>query len=66
MKNIKNNLKLFILAAGIISIWRGVWGLLDIYLFPGNQTLSLCLSIIIGVFILYFQDHKLNELVSVK
>ena len=64
MKNIKNNFKIFLLAIAIVAVWRGVWGLMDIYLFPDNQSLSLILSLVIGIFILYFNDHRLNELVD--
>jgi len=36
----------------IVGFWRGVRGLMDIYLFPGNPTLSLFTSITIGLIIL--------------
>jgi hypothetical protein len=62
MKNIKNNFKIFLLAVAIVAVWRGVWGLMDIYLFPNNRLLSFISSIIIGVFVLYFNDRRLNEL----
>ena len=35
MKNIKNNFKLLLLAIGVVAVWRGAWGLMDLYLFPG-------------------------------
>lgn len=38
-------------------------GLLDLYLFPSNETISFILSVIIGVGILYHHGNKLNELV---
>jgi len=63
MRNIKSNLKLLVLAIAIVAVWRGVWGLMDLYLFPENEMFSFISSIIIGVLILYFHDHKLNELV---
>ena len=56
MSNIKSNLKLLILAVAIVAVWRGVWGLMDIYLFPNNEILSFSISIIIGVLILYFHE----------
>ena len=40
-------------AFAIISFWRGVWGLMDIYLFPNNYTESLLVSIVIGVATIY-------------
>jgi len=63
MKNIKNNFRLFILAVAIVAVWRGVWGIMDLYLFPENPLLGLSTSILIGLAILYMNDHKLNELV---
>ena len=62
MKNIKTNLQLVVLAVGVVAVWRGVWGFLDLYLFPNNQIMSFSISIIIGLAILYFQDHKVDEL----
>ena len=64
MKNTKSNFKLLVLAIGVVAIWRGVWGLMDLYLFPNNPALSFIISIAIGLFILYFNDRKLNELVQ--
>ncbi len=63
MKNIKNNFKLLLLAIAIVAVWRGVWGLMDIYLLPNNPIWSFLVSIIVGLIILYFNDRKLNELV---
>lgn len=53
-----------IIAFAIIAFWRGVWGLLDEYLFPapGNEALSYSVSIIIGLSILYFTKHIFDEL----
>jgi len=46
----------------IISFWRGVWGLLDIYLMPSNYEISLWISVIVGLIILYATKHLLDEL----
>jgi len=45
---------IFALIAGfaIVAFWRGVWGLLDIYLLPANAALSMWVSVAIGVIIL--------------
>jgi len=40
-------------AFAIVSFWRGVWGLMDLYLFPGNEILSLSVSVIIGLVVLW-------------
>jgi len=34
--------------------WRGAWDLLDIYLLPKNERTSALVSLLIGLFILYF------------
>lgn len=51
-----------ITAVGVVMVWRGIWGLMDIYLFPGNPTLSYALSIVIGLVILYIDDKAFDEL----
>ena len=45
-------LVIIIASLAIVSFWRGVWGLMDIYLLPKNLTLSFVISIIIGTSIL--------------
>ncbi len=52
-----------LLAFAIISFWRGAWGLMDIYLFPGNHLLSVIISLILGVIILYSTESLLDRLV---
>lgn len=61
-KNHKSNLNIFIVCVSIIMIWRGVWDLLDIYLFPNNRLLSCIICIIIWVWVLLLDDGKLWEL----
>lgn len=34
---------------GLVFIWRGVWGLLDLYFLPQSPGLSRALSILIGM-----------------
>jgi hypothetical protein len=47
---------------GVILIWRGVWGVLDIYLFPNNPLVNYLVCIIIGFILIWFDDKKLDEL----
>lgn len=47
----------------VISFWRGVWGLLDLYLFPKNHELSFWFSIIIGIIILIGAENITEKLV---
>ena len=36
----------------VVSFWRGIWGLMDIYLFPENLKLSFWMSLFIGLAVL--------------
>src|SRR4051812_1708317 len=42
----------FIVILGVVSLWRGAWGLMDLHLFPKNSSLSYMVSLVIGVIIL--------------
>lgn len=46
----------------VISFWRGIWGLMDLYLYPKNQAVSFTISILIGIIILYLTKHLIKEL----
>lgn len=41
-----------LLGVGVISLWRGIWGLSDIFLFPGNSVMSYIASVVIGIIII--------------
>jgi hypothetical protein len=60
MKKVKKNLGYLIIAVGIVFIWRGVWGLADIFLMPSIPVLSFSLSILIGILVLLV--HEPNRL----
>lgn len=49
----KSILIVLLAAIGIISIWRGIWNLLDMYLIPSNFLYSQIISIIIGMLIIF-------------
>ena len=51
-----------VIAFAVISFWRGVWGLMDIYLFPENYELTLWTSVIIGLAILVATHYATKEL----
>ncbi len=61
MKRGKNKIKevahVIIIALAIIMFWRGIWGLIDHYLFPNNPLFSNILSITIGILILYSTEN---------
>jgi len=61
-RNLRNILFTIIIAFAIVSFWRGIWGLMDLYLFPENQVVSLLVSVLLGIIILYFTKHLLTNL----
>ena len=52
-----------LVAIGVILVWRGIWNLVDLYLFPKNPLLSNTTSILIGLFLLYLPDNNIEELI---
>ena len=65
MKLLRKNLDTLIIAIAIILVWRGVWGLADLYLTPTMPTVSFIISLIAGVIILFIHNskkHDINEL----
>ncbi|XSG86073.1 MAG: hypothetical protein ACPW60_04965 [Methylohalobius sp. ZOD2] len=56
------NINTLVIVSAIIMLWRGVWGLLDVYLFPGSPTLSYLVSIALGALILYLDGFSLDLL----
>ncbi len=53
---------ILLVASAVIMFWRGVWGILDMYFFPGNPLASYVSSIVVAIAILYFDDFHLKEL----
>ena len=51
-----------LIGTSLIMLWRGVWGLLDLYLFPQHRTTSLVLSIVIGAVILSMTGKIVKKL----
>jgi len=49
-------------AIAVIMVWRGIWNLLDKYLFENYWVASNIVSIIIGVALLYYLDKNLKKL----
>ena len=61
-KNQDSNVNILIECIAIIMIWRGVWDLLEIYVFPDSPFVSNVLCVILWVGILLLDDWKLWEL----
>jgi hypothetical protein len=51
-----------IISVSVIAFWRGIWGLMDIYIFPEKYELSLWLSLVIGIGILVTTHYATKEL----
>jgi hypothetical protein len=51
-----------VIAFAVVSFWRGIWGLMDIYLLPKNYELSLWASVILGLLILTATHYATKEL----
>ncbi len=51
-----------IIAFAVISFWRGIWGLMDVYLYPDDYTKSLWISLIVGFLILVWTHQAIKEL----
>lgn len=61
-KNKNSNIRIMIVCIAVIMVWRGVWDLCDLFLFPDNTILSNVVSIVVGILILYFDDKRIDEL----
>ena len=62
-RTLKKVFNTILLGFAIVAFWRGTWGLLDIYLFPNRHELSLWISILIGIFILYSNKKLIDKLI---
>ena len=61
-KDRDSNLNILIECVAIIMIWRWVWDLLEIYVFPDNPFISNTICVIIWIVVLLIDDGKLWEL----
>jgi len=62
-RSIKSIFQVLLIAFAVVAFWRGVWGLLDVFLFPNNYVLSLIISALVGIIILYLTKHLLKDLI---
>jgi len=58
------NILIIYKAIAMIMVWSGIWGLMDIFIFPDTPTLRYSLIFIIGIFLLYIDDGSVDELVG--
>lgn len=65
IKHLLRGLRSMYVVLGVVLIWRGVWVILDFFdvLIFGEISLILAgVSILVGLFLLFKHDHKLDEL----
>jgi len=62
MSNFKQVLFALLIGFAVVSFWRGVWGLLDIYLLPDNAEMSFWISLIVSIVILIWTRYAVKEL----
>lgn len=60
--NRRKNLRIIIDLLGAIAVWWGIWGILDLFIFPGNKVLSYIVSIIFGFILLLIDGNGLDDL----
>lgn len=51
-----------LIGSAVVSFWRGVWHLMDIYLLPNNPGLSGLISLLLGILVLVVTDYTVKEL----
>ncbi|OGE15093.1 hypothetical protein A3F00_00310 [Candidatus Daviesbacteria bacterium RIFCSPHIGHO2_12_FULL_37_11] len=64
LKNFRKNhqyLFFVFIGASVVLFWRGIWGLMDLYLFPENQSLSYISSLLIAAALLFI-THSWTKL----
>jgi len=59
----KKVLQALLIAFAIVSFWRGVWGLMDTYLFPNNYVLSLWISLVLGIILLFWTENLIKQFI---
>ncbi|MCK5282955.1 MAG: hypothetical protein KAK00_06100 [Nanoarchaeota archaeon] len=50
-----------IILSGIIFFWRGLWGLLETYLYPENPQISFFISLSLGIIILAITHYSIEK-----
>lgn len=66
LKKLKKHHQLFyslIILSGVVCLWRGLWGLLDIYLIPNNEPFSFTLSLVLGIVIISITHYTIDKVV---
>jgi len=62
-RRLVKTIKALVIAFALVAFWRGIWGLMDVYLFPNNYILSLWISLVLGIVLLYFTENLIRQFV---
>ncbi|MFA6184813.1 MAG: hypothetical protein WCT51_02465 [Candidatus Shapirobacteria bacterium] len=60
--NRRKNLRIIIDLLGAIAVWWGIWGILDLFVFPENHLVSYVVSIALGFILLIIDGNGLDDL----
>ena len=58
----RNGLNTILELLGAIAIWWGIWGVMDLFVFPNNELWSYLISIILGFLIIFVVGGELDDL----
>jgi len=47
---------------GAIAIWWGIWGILDLFVFPNSEFWSYLISLFLGFLIFFIVGGELDEI----
>ena len=57
-----SNIRILIVCICVIMIWKAVWDLCDMFIFPNNIILSDIVCLVVWIVVLLLDDGKLYEL----
>ncbi len=58
----RKNLRIFIDVVAVVLIWRGIWGTMDLFVFPNHPFLSYLTSTVLGIILLMIDGNGLEDL----
>lgn len=61
-RSIKKRFRIIFEFVGIIMLWRGIWGIMDLFLFPGNDLTSYSASILLGATFIFLDGDGISDL----
>lgn len=62
LRKSNRNWHTLIISIAVLLYIRGIFGLMDSYLFPENKMWSYVVSIVLGLLILFLNNNRLEEI----